>query len=145
MRKVLILLLISCILLLASCSEIVTDFDGCIAAGNPAIESYPRKCRHGDQTFTEKIGNVGETCSINEDCQTPMEFMVQSNCPFGSACIDSRCKVVCPLSFHDPSPEISKSYPYTCEINSECDCSERGNRTLECRCVDGTCLSVEAR
>lgn len=33
----------------------VTNFEECIAAGNPAMESYPRQCRHGDQTFIEII------------------------------------------------------------------------------------------
>lgn len=33
----------------------VTNFEECIAAGNPAMESYPRQCRHQDQTFVEDI------------------------------------------------------------------------------------------
>ncbi|MFC1678539.1 Gmad2 immunoglobulin-like domain-containing protein [Patescibacteria group bacterium] len=35
----------------------ITNFQECIEAGNPAMESYPRQCRAGDQTFTENIGN----------------------------------------------------------------------------------------
>jgi hypothetical protein len=190
----------------------ITSFDECIAAGNPAMESYPRQCRDPltGRTFTEKtddfwrfdnielmqhktqgyygcfgcsqpnegpalcidpipemkkveetesrycsenfevvesedyLGNVGETCSANEDCKTPADFLIQSNCPFGSACIDSKCSVVCPLSYHDPNPEISRSYPVTCEADSDCDCSERGQRTIKCLCHDNACVSVEA-
>ena len=33
----------------------VNNFKECIAAGNPAMESYPRQCRHGDKTYTEVI------------------------------------------------------------------------------------------
>jgi len=35
----------------------ITNFEECIAAGNPAMESYPRQCRDplSDQTFTEII------------------------------------------------------------------------------------------
>ncbi|MAG24025.1 hypothetical protein CMI47_00450 [Candidatus Pacearchaeota archaeon] len=35
----------------------VTDFESCIAAGNPAMESYPRQCRDPvtDQTYVEVI------------------------------------------------------------------------------------------
>jgi len=33
----------------------VIDFQTCIAAGNPAMESYPRQCRHDDKTYTEEI------------------------------------------------------------------------------------------
>lgn len=34
---------------------LVTNFEECVATGNPVMESYPRQCRHGDQTFTEVI------------------------------------------------------------------------------------------
>jgi hypothetical protein len=34
----------------------VNDFESCVAAGNPVMESYPRQCRHTDgRTFTEVI------------------------------------------------------------------------------------------
>ena len=124
----------------------VTDFDSFVAAGNPIMESYPQRCNDpiSDRTFTEDIGNIGETCSINEECHTPMEFLVQSNCPFGSACIDDTCKVVCPLTYHDTNPEVSRSHQVTCEKDSDCDCSDRGSRSLDCRCVDSNCVSVEA-
>ena len=35
----------------------VDNFKECVAAGNPVMESYPRKCRHKDQTFVEIIEN----------------------------------------------------------------------------------------
>lgn len=34
---------------------IVTNFEECVSAGNPVMESHPRQCRHGDETFTETI------------------------------------------------------------------------------------------
>lgn len=37
--------------------KIVTNFEECVTAGNPVMESYPRQCRSGEQTFTENIGN----------------------------------------------------------------------------------------
>jgi len=33
----------------------VTTFDGCVAAGNPVMESYPRQCRHNGQLFVEVL------------------------------------------------------------------------------------------
>ena len=37
-------------------SGVVNNFDECIAAGNPAMESYPRQCMTRDgETFTEEI------------------------------------------------------------------------------------------
>ena len=35
----------------------INNFMDCINAGNPAMESYPRQCRAGEETFTENIGN----------------------------------------------------------------------------------------
>ena len=88
--------------------------------------------------------NVRALCIQHSQCKLPMEYAVQSNCPFGVSCIDLTCKVVCPLYYHDPNMEVSRSYPFTCETDSDCDCSERGNKTTECRCIDNSCLSVEA-
>jgi hypothetical protein len=36
----------------------VTNFEECVAAGNPVMESYPRQCRHGEQTFVEDVGQI---------------------------------------------------------------------------------------
>ena len=33
----------------------ITNFDECIEAGNPVMESYPRQCKAGDRTFIEEI------------------------------------------------------------------------------------------
>ncbi len=38
---------------------IVTNFEECIAAGNPAMESYPRQCIHEGQHFVEDISGDG--------------------------------------------------------------------------------------
>jgi hypothetical protein len=34
----------------------ITNFDECVAAGNPVMESLPRQCSANGQTFTEEIG-----------------------------------------------------------------------------------------
>jgi hypothetical protein len=39
-------------------SDDITNFQECIDAGNPAMESYPRQCRAGDNTFTEDIAPI---------------------------------------------------------------------------------------
>lgn len=36
----------------------VSNFEECVAAGNPVMESYPRQCRHGEKSFTEDIGQI---------------------------------------------------------------------------------------
>lgn len=42
----------------------VASFEECVVAGNPVMESYPRQCRHGEQTFTENIGNELEKSDL---------------------------------------------------------------------------------
>lgn len=87
---------------------------------------------------------VGASCTRSSECATPGEYLIQSNCPFVSACIDSRCKVVCPLATHDPNQNISTNYSVACTENSDCNCAERGDRALACVCTDGNCVSIEA-
>ncbi|MDO8552641.1 MAG: Gmad2 immunoglobulin-like domain-containing protein [bacterium] len=43
---------------------LVTTFEECVAAGNSVMESYPRQCRHGDQSFTESLGNTIEKTNL---------------------------------------------------------------------------------
>lgn len=43
---------------------VVTSFEECAATGSPVMESYPRQCRYGDQTFTEDVGNELEKTDL---------------------------------------------------------------------------------
>jgi len=46
------------LIFISACSQIkITNFEECIAAGNPIMESYPRQCRANDITFVEEIDN----------------------------------------------------------------------------------------
>lgn len=36
----------------------VTNFDDCVAVGNPIMESIPRQCRHNDILYTEPVGRT---------------------------------------------------------------------------------------
>lgn len=42
----------------------ITTFEECVAAGNPVMESYPRQCRDGNNTFVENIGNELEKTDL---------------------------------------------------------------------------------
>lgn len=73
---------------------------------------------------------AGESCKVSKECITPMEYLIQSNCPFASLCLENKCRVVCPL--------VSG-----CGADKDCDCEWRGERSLECKCVKGECFSIE--
>jgi hypothetical protein len=58
------ILLIS-VLALSACAvqQPITNFEECIEAGNPAMESYPRQCNDGENTWTEEIEGVPKPCT----------------------------------------------------------------------------------
>jgi len=43
---------------------VVTSFEECVATGSPVMESYPRQCRYGNQTFVENVGNELEKTDL---------------------------------------------------------------------------------
>ncbi|ODS39651.1 MAG: hypothetical protein A7315_10700 [Candidatus Altiarchaeales archaeon WOR_SM1_79] len=50
-----------------------------------------------DSYTVEEITNV--SCQENSECETPIDYLVQSRCPFTSICLDNKCTVVCPEFF----------------------------------------------
>ena len=36
----------------------VTDFESCVKAGNPILESYPEQCTHNGQSFINPSQNI---------------------------------------------------------------------------------------
>ncbi|MBN1258368.1 hypothetical protein JXA05_01280 [Candidatus Peregrinibacteria bacterium] len=110
------------------------DEHGCIgSAGYMWCENKGKCLRIWEEPCNE---GVGDACEKDEECKMPMEYAVQSNCPFGAACLSGKCAVVCPLFYNDPEK--------TCQSDADCDCSWRGGKTLKCLCHAGQCLSVEA-
>ena len=83
---------------------------------------------------------MGAACRTSEQCETPMSYLLRSNCPFGSACIDGTCAVVCPM----PSKGAQGwSQPVACIRDADCDSGSYAAADLKnCRCVDGTCVAV---
>jgi hypothetical protein len=61
-----------------SCISQVNNFDECVEAGYPVMESYPRQCRiPGGRTFTEEVEQCvtsgGEIMSLSEAKQIAIE------------------------------------------------------------------------
>jgi len=54
----------------------VSSFEECVAQGNPVMESYPRQCRYGEQTFIEQIkGNLFDDDEVGE-VEVPLTFTI---------------------------------------------------------------------
>ena len=67
---------------LKNIKERINSFEECVDEGNPVMESYPRKCRSGDQVFVEDIGNELEKTDMirvsnprpNQDISSPLRI-----------------------------------------------------------------------
>src|SRR3989338_10780006 len=55
--------------LILSCqnSSPVANFEECVKAGNPVMESYPRQCNHNGQNFVEEIPGCSKELKICPD------------------------------------------------------------------------------
>lgn len=136
MKRILLILTILSVLLLAGCEEIetsedttpvdipeepeeevtVTSFEECIEAGNPAMESYPRQCQHGDQTFVEQVDKEIPSC--------------EDNCGDGQ-CAEMVCQAIgCPCS------ETPETCPQDCEVEPFCGDGECGKGEHCDNCLD---------
>lgn len=40
--------------------------------------------------------SLQNSCNKDTDCQTPSEYLIRSDCPYQTFCIDNVCTVVCP-------------------------------------------------
>jgi hypothetical protein len=86
-------------------------------------------------------GNVGAACTSHAECETPMSYLIRSNCPYGSKCIDDHCAVVCTLP--SPVPEEGWTKPLACLDDGDCDCSPYGPAdVIRCSCIDKQCVAV---
>ncbi|MBN2306979.1 hypothetical protein JXD20_03260 [Candidatus Peregrinibacteria bacterium] len=133
----------------------VTNFEECVAAGNPVMESYPRQCRHGDQTFTEDI--TPPALAMDQPCTREYRpvcgeievWCVKAPCPPVKETYSNRCMAEnagasniiegqCPeegLSLGDPCVELNGiwlSDSNECEGISEENCKKIGGTYDEC-------------
>ena len=78
MKKEIIVFFLFIVVLLSGCTQDVaeepkkeiTNFEECVAAGNPVMESYPRQCMADGQTFTETIyTGIEEALSFAENTE----------------------------------------------------------------------------
>ncbi len=125
-------LLILSFFVLSACAPIikpttptVSNFDECIAAGNPAMESYPRQCRHEDQTFTEVIEIPGDEKPCTKEYM-PVCGEVQVQC------------------IKAPCPPLKTTYPNRCMAeNAGAQDIQEGSCQEEGPDLKGTCESAE--
>jgi len=115
----------ACFLMLAGCSSSssiepeITNFEECIQAGNPAMESYPRQCRANDKTFTEQIDQP-----VEKDILPTKKACTREYRP-----VCGRIEVQCIKAPCDP---IKKTFPNRCVAEN----------AQAMKIVDGSCDDI---
>lgn len=98
-----------------------------------------------DEYATENGGPVGMACRTNADCETPMDYLIRSSCPFASVCLQGTCAVVCPMMDEQPNPDTGLNEKVACSTDSDCDCSAyAAEDMIRCVCAEGSCMAVVA-
>lgn len=117
----------------------VFDFDSCVAAGNPVLESYPRQCPHGEMMFVEDISkdamcggiaaiqcDEGYTCELDGNYPDASGICVKSEYEerdFTNRYLESLCE-------DNNGNWISETKE--CEYISEEKCAELNGEFLPC-------------
>ncbi|MBD3164132.1 hypothetical protein GF323_02955 [Candidatus Woesearchaeota archaeon] len=131
--KIWLLVGILAALLFAACSQEITSFEECVAAGNPVLESYPRQCRADGKMFIEEIGqNImyhicteeekqAEACTMEHD---PVCAMVDNDI----RCITAPCPSMDAITFSNSCSACSGQahgyYDGECNANLFVVCRE---------------------
>ncbi len=74
------------------------------------------------------------SCENDNQCETPMDYLVKSNCPYGSRCIEGKCAVVCPEGWHHfatpNEKDMIETIPPEKLLSSYADPTELENKNL---------------
>lgn len=62
------------------------------------------------------VESNNQSCTKEKDCETPSEYLIRSDCPYQSKCIQNVCTVICP-NFEWEWWKIKKAI-YDCEVES---------------------------
>lgn len=116
-------------------NTIISNFKKCVAAGYPVMESYPRQCAAGGQTFTEVINDNADQVMMNSNINTRIG---NRECVAASGyCCNWDCfeKIVNGPVLYDPEH-------YWCDVVCEPGMLKEENKP-KCGYVDGQCVKLE--
>jgi putative hemolysin len=140
-------------------TAVITNFDDCVKAGNPVMESYPRKCNAGGQTFTEVLDKPvtpppsdGQpaTCPTEKNtvCALIQVQCIKAPCPPLFETIDNECLAKdrgSMLLGYTPGV-CEKTLDTTCKIDDDCvlpgEYAAMSRCPMEAKCVADACVVV---
>lgn len=41
------------------------------------------------------------SCTVDTECVTPNDYLIRSNCPYTSRCLQNKCSIICPEPYKD--------------------------------------------
>ncbi len=87
---------------------------------------------------------VWQQCSTNDECETPMDYLIRSICPFQSKCVEGTCAVVCIDRYNTEKGELRKDPQ--CSSDDECNCKNfyGADDIKACKCIDTICTAIVA-
>lgn len=111
-----------------------------LLAASVFLISACTKDENSDDAYNYTIAEVlNDTCSKDSECETPINYLVRSSCPYTSKCIDNKCTVVCPTfdgvkypdvkicgecpQFSPPSFDYCKDGEIAPGVTNECGCT----------------------
>jgi hypothetical protein len=119
----------------------VTNFEECIKAGNPVMESYPRQCRHDEKTYVEQIDIPAPVPAEPTSDPAPDLPTGQKPCTKEYRPVCGKIQVQC---IRAPCPPLDTTFSNRCEAENAGATDIR-----EGACVDenpdpeGACLSFD--
>lgn len=129
MKKLAILLLF---MVACTTTQDITSFEECVEAGNPVMESYPRQCRAGGETFVEEIEQAPEYTSCGDERPEVCTREYRPVCAFEMndiECITAPCPSFDAVTMSNActacsDAEVMGHYPGTCESNRLVICED---------------------
>ncbi len=124
----------------------ITNFEECVAAGNPVMESYPRQCRANGQLFVENIGNEMDKTNLirvdfprpNETINSPLTIIGQARgswffeADFPVKLYDANDKLITSAIAFAQSDWMTEDFvPFAAELKFTPPVTDSGNLVLE--------------
>jgi hypothetical protein len=124
----------------------INNFYACLEAGYPIMESYPRQCRAGDQTFVEDIGNKLEKVDLirtdfpkpNDIVSSPINIRGEARgywffeATFPVKLLDENGNIVAQYYAQAKDEWMTENFvPFSCDLEFSFSGERRGELILE--------------
>lgn len=118
MKIVILSALLLFFVFVTGCQKPVSNFEECVAVGNPVMESYPRQCNHQGKNFVEEIPGCTKELKVCPDGSSVGR--VPPNCEFETCPSEGEIKYI------SRDPEECSRIQFLCEPNFEPFSDDKG-------------------